>query len=71
MKNNFTKKFINNIKNIALKTPSANDINQVKRCLLDYLGSTLAGARLLRSKTIKLNKLIDEKGSLSPIGIKI
>lgn len=55
---NLTDQFINDICSLSAVEFPASVIHQAKRCLLDYLGSTLAGARLMQEKGKKLLTLM-------------
>jgi len=51
---NLTDKFIDDLSVLSNATFPDSIVHQAKRCMLDYLGSTLAGARLMQGKGKKL-----------------
>lgn len=71
MNENMTDKFINSL--ISLKNTELTDevITNVKKSLLDYLGVTLAGAKIIQKKNNKLIRNINSIGNFRPIGLKI
>jgi len=69
MTNNTTDTFINSIYDLSCVSYPNAVVLQAKRCLLDYLGATLAGAHLLKGKGDELLKYMDDnEGSASVIG---
>lgn len=54
MNYNISEMFINNLYSIAQTDFSDATINHVKKCLLDYLGVTLAGSKIIKKKGEKL-----------------
>lgn len=54
MKVNLTDKFVDEIFVIGNTTHNKNAVDQVIRCLLDYLGVTFAGAKILESKGLDI-----------------
>ena len=71
MTNNTTNTFINNIYEIGCVSYPNSVVLQAKRCLLDYLGATFAGAHLLKKKGDELLKYMDDnEGSASIIGFR-
>jgi len=54
MEVNLTDKFVDEIFIIGNSTHDKDVVNQVIRCLLDYLGVTFAGAKILESKGLEL-----------------
>lgn len=66
---NLTDQFIDEIDAIRRERFPESVIVQAKRCLLDYLGATFAGARMLKEKGNKLlQSLNDSQNSASVIG---
>ena len=63
---NMTDEFINRIKGIAATKLTEEEIHQVERCLLDYIGVTYAGRRFLGDKLLELENLGND-GSCSVI----
>ncbi len=48
-----------------------NVIHQAKRCLLDYLGATMAGSQILGEKGLSLiNQIVDSSGGTTVIGTR-
>ena len=50
---NDTEKFVSNLQELMHIEPSEDDCKQVVRCLLDYLGASLAGIKLQKRKLVK------------------
>ena len=70
MNQEVTAELIASLHKLMDNEPSNQERLQVSRCLLDYLGSTLAGVRLLESSTNGIIKLLGEfNEGVSPIGI--
>ncbi len=66
---NLTDKFIETIYDLSKSTFPEVVVHQAKRCLLDYLGATLAGAKMLAYKGINLlNELEELQGKATVIG---
>lgn len=64
-----TNRLIDDLYDLSTAQFNEKIIKQVKRCLLDYLGVTLAGAKMLRSKGEKLLKSSGSvNGNISAIG---
>jgi len=67
---NKTDRLIDHLYELKNSSFSADIINQVKRCLLDYLGVTFAGAKLLNEK---VNSILDfsdgESNKITAIGL--
>lgn len=61
IKNNVTESFIETLYSIENNNISSTTIKQAKRCLLDYLGVTFAGAEILAEKG---DKLLGYSGSI-------
>ena len=69
MSTNVTDRFVNEILELCSAQFSPQVIHQAKRCLMDYIGSTLAGAHLQRDKIERLlASMCDEAGVSSVIG---
>ncbi|MBU5436657.1 MmgE/PrpD family protein [Tissierella sp. MSJ-40] len=69
MNNNLTDKFIDSLYSLMQETLPEAVIKQAKICILDYLGVTLAGARMLERKGNKfLNYFDSEQGDATLIG---
>lgn len=67
---NKTNKLIDYVFNLKNTSFSDNTINQVRRCLLDYIGVTLAGAKLLSGKTNNILDFAENNGNdITPVGI--
>lgn len=67
--NNITNQFIKDIEDFAKTSFTEEDYHQTKRCLLDYIGVTIAGAELLGDKKDALiNNLGVTEGNISIIG---
>lgn len=67
MENNFTDIFIDSIFKLSKKTFSKHVIHQTKRCLLDYLGATLAGTIIQKEKIDKYLSFVETNQSESTI----
>lgn len=66
---NLTDKFIDIIYLLSKSAFPEAVIHQAKRCLMDYLGATLAGAKMLENKGVSLlNYLEDFTGNSTVIG---
>ncbi len=66
---NITDKFIEDIFHLSKSAFPETVIHQAKRCLMDYLGATLAGAKILDNKvTSLLNYMEDFSGDSTVIG---
>lgn len=70
MSGNATDKFIDGLFDLSRESYSQPDILQAKKCLLDYIGVTLAGARILTEKGDKLLSIADDEGRATVIGFK-
>lgn len=71
MTENLTDKFLDSLPTLSEPKLPSNVVHQVKRCLLDYLGVTLAGSRMLAAKCEELLAFYGETGgSASVIGMK-
>lgn len=69
MSKNVTKNFIDSLQSLVNIEPSEVDCKQVSRCLIDYLGATLSGVKLLKGKTEHLSQLMEHgAGAVCPIG---
>jgi len=67
---NSTDKFIEVIYGLSISNFPETVIHQAKRCLMDYMGATLAGAKMLEKKGIKLlSYLEDFQGNTTVIGL--
>ena len=67
--NNLTDRFIDDIYALTQSTFSDALLHQAKRCLLDYLGVTIAGAAMLKNKGENLVEAFGEKeGQATLIG---
>ena len=66
---NHTKNLVSSLQGLMVNEPSAADCKQVSRCLLDYLGATLAGVRLLKVKTDVIVNLLEGTGRACPVGL--
>jgi len=64
---NLTDQFINKLYNLNKTTFPEQTVHQAKRCLLDYLGVTFAGAKILEEKGGKL--IADLDGNIGDITI--
>jgi 2-methylcitrate dehydratase PrpD len=62
MGGNLTDRFIDDLYALGKADFPETVVHQAKRCLLDYLGATLAGAQMMREKG---NKLLNEMGAAS------
>ena len=51
---NTTDRFLDCLEEIVTKGLSQDDLHQAKRCFLDYLGATLAGAKMLGNRGLSL-----------------
>jgi 2-methylcitrate dehydratase PrpD len=70
MTQNYTKELVSSLQKLMQSDPSANDCKQVSRCLLDYLGATLAGVKLLKVKTDTISNLLGGvNGGVSAVGL--
>jgi 2-methylcitrate dehydratase PrpD len=59
--------YLYSLKNITF---SEKVVNQVKRCLLDYLGVTFAGAKMLREKEVKILEFnLSSGNTITAIGL--
>jgi 2-methylcitrate dehydratase PrpD len=66
---NLTDQFISYLDELRRTAFSSSIIKQAKRCLLDYLGVTFAGARILKEKGNSLVRILDDsENSASVIG---
>jgi 2-methylcitrate dehydratase PrpD len=69
MRENITDKFIDDLDALRGKPFSDSAVIQAKKCLLDYLGATFAGARMLEEKGNELlHSLGDSEGDVAVIG---
>ena len=70
--NNYTDSFINNIIEFSNKPFTVAQTHQAKRCLLDYLGATIAGAQILSEKrSLYIDALGKNIGDVKVIGCGI
>ena len=70
--NNYTDSFINNIIDFSNKPFTVAQRHQAKRCLLDYLGATIAGAQILSEKrSLYFDALGKNIGDVKVIGCGI
>ena len=70
--NNYTDSFINNIIEFSNKPFTVAQRHQAKRCLLDYLGATIAGAQILSEKrSLYFDALGKNIGDVKVIGCGI
>jgi 2-methylcitrate dehydratase PrpD len=70
--NNYTDSFINNIIEFSNKQFTVAQTHQAKRCLLDYLGATIAGAQILSEKrSLYIDALGKNIGDVKVIGCGI
>lgn len=70
MNRNISEKFIDELYELSNSDYSDSVVLQAKRCLLDYLGVTLAGAQMLREKSNQLLDFFrDTEGNTSVIGL--
>lgn len=66
---NLTEKFVEDLYSLSKVDFTDSVVLQAKRCLLDYLGVTLAGAQMLQEKGRKLLAYLDnDQGGASVIG---
>lgn len=65
---NLTDRFIDKIFSIRYEDISTNAIEKVKVCLVDTIGVTIAGSKLLREKEEKLITLLGDENVVCPIG---
>jgi 2-methylcitrate dehydratase PrpD len=66
---NITEQFIDYLYNLSNERFPEHVVLQAKRCLLDYLGVTLAGAKMLQNKGNKLlDYLVELPGNTTVIG---
>ena len=66
---NLTDKFIDSLYDLSKSTFPDAVVHQAKRCLLDYLGATFAGAKMLESKGNQLLNFLGNSGNeVSVIG---
>ena len=69
MSSNLTDRFIDELYDLRNEDFSDSVVLQAKRCLLDYLGATFAGAEMLKGKSDKLlNYLGETQGNATVIG---
>lgn len=69
MPDNLTDKFIDDLYDLSSADFPDSVVLQAKRCLLDYLGATFAGAQMLKEKGNKLlNYLGETQGDAAVIG---
>ena len=67
---NLTDKFIDELYELRNAAFSGSVVLQAKRCMLDYLGATFAGAQMLKEKSDKLlNYLGETQGDAAVIGL--
>ncbi|WP_194439034.1 MmgE/PrpD family protein [Vibrio fluminensis] len=65
-----TKLFVSSLQLLMNEEPSESDVNQVSRCLIDYLGATFAGGHILENKTSSLAQLLGHGSAIvNPIGM--
>jgi 2-methylcitrate dehydratase PrpD len=57
MTTNVTEQLITELQKLMQQEPGEADLHQVKRCLLDYLGATFAGARFLEPRVTQILRL--------------
>ncbi|MFQ3190505.1 MAG: 2-methylcitrate dehydratase PrpD [Paraglaciecola sp.] len=70
MTKNHTKELVSSLQQLMQLEPSVSDRKQVSRCLLDYLGATLAGVRILKTKTDSIASLLGgASGGVSAVGM--
>ena len=65
MVNNITNQFIEELNTLSGSNFSESTIHQAKRCLLDYLGATFAGSRMLKEKGGRLLESLGGDGVAS------
>ena len=68
---NTTDRFLDCLEEIVTKGLSQDDLHQAKRCFLDYLGATLAGAKMLGNRGLSLVGMMEAskgQGCSSVIG---
>ncbi len=69
MSNNLTDKFIDELYELRNAAFPGSVVLQAKRCMLDYIGATFAGAQMLKEKSNKLlNYLGETQGDATVIG---
>lgn len=61
--------FVNGLYELSKGEFSNSDYKEAKRCLLDYLGVTFAGAYEIKEKSIHALENFEDKGSLKIIGL--
>lgn len=71
MHDNVTNSFVSCLYELSRREHSVNAILQAKRCVLDYLGVTYAGAKLFWNKGKEVFKDLDLEGNYKSIGFKI
>ena len=64
-----TQRFVSKLQELMLLEPTVDDSKQVSRCLMDYLGATIAGVSLLKSKTDGILNFFGMSKEVTPIGI--
>lgn len=69
MNSNITDQFIEGLYELSKERFSEADLKQVKRCLLDYLGATFAGAQMLQQEGNSIIEFLGvDAGNVSAIG---
>lgn len=63
-----TDRFIDKIFSIRFEDISTNALEKMKVCLIDTIGVTIAGSKILREKEDKLISFLGEENVVSPIG---
>ena len=69
---NLTQQLVADMQKIMIHKPDEAARHQVKRCLLDYLGATLAGARILERRVSEITDMLGKnKDGIGVIGSSI
>ncbi len=71
MEINLTEQFTDGLYKLSQQKFSTEVINEAKKCLLDYLGVTLAGAGILKTKSSNAINMMGDTGDVSVIGLEI
>lgn len=68
MSMHLTNTLVDRILDLSVSTPSKADVHQVRRCLMDYLGVTLAGSQMMKNKVDNYLGLMNSTGKIHAIG---
>ncbi len=67
---NLTDQFTEGLYTLSQQDFSDKVIKEAKRCLLDYLGVTLAGANMLKCKSASAIDVLGETGAIAVVGLR-